>query len=40
MRGPAPSADGKPLDPVNEWGHDGMWWLDRMVRSPARWWRR
>ena len=31
--GPNPSADGKPLDPVNEWGHDGMWWLDRMVRS-------
>jgi uncharacterized protein (DUF1800 family) len=31
--GPAPSADGKPLDPVNEWGHDVLWWLDRMVRS-------
>ncbi len=31
--GPAPSADGKPLDPVNEWAHDGLWWLDRMVRS-------
>jgi uncharacterized protein DUF1800 len=31
--GPAPSADGKPLDPVNEWAHDGLWWLDRMVRT-------
>ena len=31
--GPNPSADGKPLDPVNEWAHDGLWWLDRMVRS-------
>ena len=31
--GPAPSADGKALDPVNEWAHDGLWWLDRMVRS-------
>ncbi len=26
--------DGRPLDPVNEWGHDVLWWLDRMVRSP------
>jgi hypothetical protein len=34
MRGPAPTADGKSLDPVNEWGHDVMWWVDRMVRSP------
>jgi uncharacterized protein (DUF1800 family) len=31
--GPAPSVDGKPLDPVNEWGHDVLWWLDRMVRT-------
>jgi uncharacterized protein (DUF1800 family) len=31
--GPAPTADGKPLDPVNEWGHDVLWWLDRMVRT-------
>jgi uncharacterized protein (DUF1800 family) len=31
--GPAPKVDGKPLDPVNEWGHDVLWWLDRMVRS-------
>jgi hypothetical protein len=31
--GPTPNVDGKPLDPVNEWAHDGLWWLDRMVRS-------
>jgi hypothetical protein len=29
-----PAVDGKPLDPVNEWGHDVLWGLDRMVRSP------
>jgi uncharacterized protein (DUF1800 family) len=33
LAGPSPSVDGKPLDPVNEWAHDGLWWLDRMVRS-------
>jgi uncharacterized protein (DUF1800 family) len=33
LEGPAPTADGKPLDPINEWGHDGLWWLDRMVRT-------
>jgi uncharacterized protein (DUF1800 family) len=33
MVGPPPRIDGKPLDPVNEWGHDGLWWLDKMVRS-------
>jgi hypothetical protein len=33
LRGPAPTADGRPLDPVNEWGDDSLWWLDRMVRS-------
>lgn len=31
---PDPRVDGKPLDPVNEWSHDVLWWLDRMVRSP------
>jgi uncharacterized protein (DUF1800 family) len=31
--GPAPDVNGKPLDPINEWGHDGLWWLDRMVRT-------
>ncbi|HMJ01514.1 MAG TPA: DUF1800 domain-containing protein [Conexibacter sp.] len=33
LRGPAPRVEGRPLDPVNEWGHDVLWWLDRMVRS-------
>ncbi len=31
--GPEPSVDGRPLDPVNEWAHDSLWWLDRMVRT-------
>jgi uncharacterized protein (DUF1501 family) len=31
--GPAPSADGRPLDPLNEFGHDRLLWLDRMVRT-------
>jgi hypothetical protein len=25
--------DGHHLDPENEWGHDVLWWLDRMIRS-------
>jgi uncharacterized protein (DUF1800 family) len=33
LAGPQPKVDGGPLDPVNEWGHDHLWWLDRMVRS-------
>jgi uncharacterized protein (DUF1800 family) len=28
-----PTVDGKPIDPVNEWGHDVLWWLDKMVSS-------
>ncbi|MEA2141891.1 MAG: hypothetical protein QOI64_321, partial [Solirubrobacteraceae bacterium] len=31
--GPAPRTPDGPLDPVNEWGHDVLWVLDRMVRS-------
>jgi uncharacterized protein (DUF1800 family) len=31
--GPEPKVDGAPIDPLNEWGHDTVWWLDRMVRS-------
>jgi hypothetical protein len=33
MVGAKPRVDGKALDPVNVWGHDRLWWLDRMVRS-------
>jgi uncharacterized protein (DUF1800 family) len=33
MIGPAPTVDGHGLDPTNVWGHDVLWWLDRMVRS-------
>src|SRR5438132_6414764 len=34
LSGPAPHDDhGRPLDPINVWGHDHTWWLDRMVRS-------
>jgi uncharacterized protein (DUF1800 family) len=29
LEGPAPMA----LDPRNVWGHDVLWWLDRMVRT-------
>jgi uncharacterized protein (DUF1800 family) len=25
--------DGSPLAPLDAWGHDHLWWLDRMVRS-------
>ena len=32
--GAAPHDDhGEPLDPINIWGDDHCWWLDRMVRS-------
>ena len=33
LQGPAPRVRGRALDPVNEFGHDKLWWLDRMVRS-------
>ena len=33
MRGPAPRVEGRPLDPLNEWGDDVLWWLDRMIRT-------
>ena len=33
-RVPAPRTDEGPLDPLNEWSHDGLWWLHRMVGSP------
>ncbi len=31
--GPEPTVDGRGLDPRNEWAHDSLWWLDRMVRT-------
>ncbi|ADB49534.1 DUF1800 domain-containing protein [Conexibacter woesei] len=31
--GPEPHDEGRRLDPVNEWGDDVLWWLDRMIRS-------
>ena len=32
--GPRPHDDkGRPLAPADAWGHDHLWWLDRMVRT-------
>ena len=32
--GPAPvDGDGLPIAPIDSWGHDHLWWLDRMIRS-------
>jgi hypothetical protein len=32
--GKPPHAEGgRPLDPIEVWGDDHCWWLDRMVRS-------
>src|SRR3954467_15872759 len=33
--GPSPSVDGSGLAPRDAWGHDHLWWLDRMVRTQA-----
>ena len=34
LSGPSPHDDeGKPLAPADAWGHDHLWWLDRMVRT-------
>ena len=33
LSGPSARIDGAPLDPVNIYGHDVLWWLDRAVRS-------
>ena len=34
LRGPKPhDGDGRPLAPGDAWGHDHVWWLDRMVRT-------
>jgi hypothetical protein len=32
--GPDPvDGDGLPIAPIDAWGHDHLWWLDRMIRS-------
>ena len=34
LTGPAPvDDDGNPIAPADAWGHDHLWWLDRMVRT-------
>ena len=34
LSGPAPvDGDGLPIAPIDSWGHDHLWWLDRMIRS-------
>jgi uncharacterized protein (DUF1800 family) len=34
LSGPPPTDDdGNPLAPADAWGHDHLWWLDRMVRT-------
>lgn len=34
LSGPEPTDDnGGPLAPTDAWGHDHLWWLDRMVRA-------
>jgi uncharacterized protein (DUF1800 family) len=33
MDGPAPNDEGNPIEPYDHYGHDLLYWLDRMVRS-------
>jgi uncharacterized protein (DUF1800 family) len=33
LEGPEARVDGKKIDPINQYGHDVLWWLDRMVRG-------
>ena len=34
LKGPRPHDDhGRSLAPLDRWGHDQLWWLDRMVRT-------
>jgi uncharacterized protein (DUF1800 family) len=34
LTGPAPTDEhGNPLAPADIWGHDHLWWLDRMIRT-------
>jgi len=36
--GPEPrTSDGSALAPFNQYGHDHLWWFDRMVRSDQSW---
>ena len=34
LTGPPPTdEDGNPIAPADIWGHDHLWWLDRMIRT-------
>jgi hypothetical protein len=33
LTGPEPRDENGPIAPFDAWGHDHLWWLDRMVRS-------
>jgi uncharacterized protein (DUF1800 family) len=33
LTGAPPTVDGQPIAPYDAWGHDHLWWLDRMIRS-------
>jgi uncharacterized protein (DUF1800 family) len=33
LTGPEPRDEDGPIAPLDAWGHDHLWWLDRMVRS-------
>ncbi|HET6997213.1 MAG TPA: DUF1800 family protein [Solirubrobacterales bacterium] len=34
LNGPSPvDDDGDPIAPADAWGHDHLWWLDRMIRT-------
>jgi hypothetical protein len=33
LSGPEPHDEDGPIAPFDTWGHDHLWWLDRMVRS-------
>jgi len=33
LEGPEARVNGRRLDPLNQYGHDVLWWLDRMVRG-------
>ncbi len=35
LRGIPARIDGHPLQPYDRYGHDVLWWLDRMVRTTA-----